>query len=640
MHFRLAPASVLGLLLGCQPTMDATTGSSALSGTGWWQPYEIAAAPNNEHACPADGPTARFVGRSPSRCTRSMVSGAGGYWQRRPLFDGQVEMPLAGYCTFTWNSGSNAKPDRSVLPAGAAPDCAVSAALAQSSFETQAKSQLQDAFLEQTHALGAPPAGGQARISVAVIDSAVTDLPMSGLPRGDSAHGPVMATLVNRLGCVGPSCAVRLFSSLALPLRNVNGTWTEDRVNGGHIGRQADLATAVFDAVEAMRRGSNQQPMILSLSVGWSPRWGGTGAPSSFSPPVRAVFDALAYARCRGALIYAATGNHDRGPQTGSDYEGAYFPAGWERLGAPSLPLSAGISSCVGSAGGVSHRPLVRGVGGVDSDDQPLRNAAPGSRPRLLAPAEFVTTRPTRNSAFSRIYTGSSIGPVVASAAAAWVWSLRPAMEADAIARLVFDSAVPTALDAEQPVPAPAKRISICRAVAQAAVQFGRPAPACPGTLPSGPPSNLPPAPALPSQSALPLDWEGSVPFCGGSNQSSFGSKDPCPVAQYHGSSLDPYVQPQPTGPVCSVCFLSPLGELNLVLQSFEGLVLEPSLLMVTEKGKEIRVNLASAPLGSGEARQFDDIPMPDGKVTKAYFEYVVDGPDGFGGRSESVLID
>lgn len=347
-------------------------------------------------------------------------------------------------------------------------------------------------------------------------------------------------------------------SPLALPRINAN---TVDPVRGGYFGSQLDLAAAIFDAV-ARFDAQFILPLdrqILILSVGWSPRWGGTNPRSSqTSAPVRAVFAALQYARCQGALIVAAAGNAEGGGVTDT---GLMYPAAWL--------TETEVCGAQGSA------PLLYAAGGVNHADDALANGRPAGQPRLVAPAghAVVLDRPTScdpqpNSALS----GTSVSAAGLSAAVAVVWGYRPELSIEQVIDTVYAGSVDlgTPADVCATSNCTLRRISLWRVVHEACA--GAVEGACPASLAACPAPNTNDAPAAvfdrqPIISKLMASVTTSFPFSG-VDQGCVAACDAqvvalssapsavCPLGTRDTWTARPYVDPQPREPVCPESFL------------------------------------------------------------------------------------
>ena len=165
--------------------------------------------------------------------------------------------------------------------------------------------------------------------------------------------------------------------------RNSSGNLVQPP-NGGSIGSQADVARAIYDEVgrwEGSLGVGDEHKLVLNLSLGWHPAYGGSETRTSMPVPVRAVYDALRYASCKDALVIAAAGHEDT-PDSGSQADGPLYPAAWESEPATTSSecLTDFLTTSTPSATG-TYTPLIYAVGGVDVHLNPLPISRPGSMP-------------------------------------------------------------------------------------------------------------------------------------------------------------------------------------------------------------------------------------------------------------------
>ncbi|HKY38975.1 MAG TPA: S8 family serine peptidase [Polyangiaceae bacterium] len=392
-------------------------------------------------------------------------------------------------------------------------------------------------------------AGGAAPtpVQVAVIDSAGFRQDNGQLGDDRTPHDRTIANIIERLACPtregASACVVEIQNRLASRL--ARAPIGSVRSPGNVVGSQGDLAQAIVDAVDAAFPGRR---LVINLSLGWTRYWGGAeGNESEFSPPVRAVWDALAYARCKGALIVAASGNGQGRPSLPF---GPRYPAAWSERPAPSsarcerLGAGSGLPSATG--------PLLFAAGGVDNEDRALFNAPIGSRPALAAAASHAGVHSPATSRAAGPYTGTSIAAAVATSAAAVVWAYRPELSADEVMREVYSSSVSLGVEAdfcfgERPCPE-IRRVSIC-AAAQAACNA---AAAC-ATAPECVNSNA-------ARSSFQALRDDSIAV---QRMAASLSQNGIPAA---GRGLDrrandawglPLGEPQPEEPICTTCQLA-----------------------------------------------------------------------------------
>ena len=176
--------------------------------------------------------------------------------------------------------------------------------------------------------------------------------------------------------------------------------------------------------------GAPGRGLVLSISAGFDARWThpDPAAPTVWGAETLALFDALVYARCSGALLVAAEGNNDRSGPAGA----VLYPAAWSDPATwPKAPV---CSEYLGGAPGQwnATTPLIYAVGGVDRTGAPLRNALPtGSRLRGYGAATASALAPVSTPApgsgeLSTSLAGSSVATLVVAAAAAARWEAGP----------------------------------------------------------------------------------------------------------------------------------------------------------------------------------------------------------------------
>lgn len=366
---------------------------------------------------------------------------------------------LARFCEYQRTAGAAAFPGRRferadriegrvIAQTGSAPTTALETAMGPwlaLLFEHQADIPVAPALI---------PASPNTRL--AIVDSLSTGSTIS-----QSMHGLGMDDFARSIGCVQASCAFEISHHLALP-RGQGGA--ENTTRGGFYGTRWDLARAIVDAVDATPLTQN---LVINLSVAWLPEAGDVlpsnhlamirQSESSVAAGSRAVHAALVHARCRGALVFAASGNDDEGLRTAT---GPMLPAAWA-----TVPVT-GLLPC----GTTTTEPLVHAVGGIDSEDGPLENARVGSTPRLVAPASGSAVET------SAVFTGTSVSTIVASSAAAMVWTIQPSISSAGVVGILDSTARATPFAADfcaTPPCGPARAISVCLAQADACEGVG-----------------------------------------------------------------------------------------------------------------------------------------------------------------------
>lgn len=421
-------------------------------------------------------------------------------WRARVMFEtgspgvealGSAPARLARYCSYEWQGEGAPRDAHAALRAAidadphvqvetAAPDCHAPEPQGR---EHQLAVDLatRDAFrLDLDWVDGQrlePSASSRAAVQVAIADTISTEL---GDRTPGYVHGLVVAGVIRDIACpdAHTPCAAELRHTMAMPRRDVHSPpeWTV----GGDRGLRSDVALAIYEAVEVWRQRRLNDPdaprrLVLNLSLGWTPD------PLQELAPSQALLDALRFASCQGALIFASAGND---PRRRPGISGPLEPAIFETRAAPSAEECAAlgfvpISEERDPVFGPRERPLLYAVGGVDGDDRPLLDARPDGRPRLATPAiDGIGRGP--DDALTRSLSGSSIAAAVASGSAALVWSYRPRLRPDEVVELLYEAGWDTGDTADFGLGQrdAIRRLSVCAALALACE--GQPEHACP----------------------------------------------------------------------------------------------------------------------------------------------------------------
>lgn len=276
------------------------------------------------------------------------------------------------------------------------------------------------------------PASGtdEPTVTVMVIDTAPADETV--VPR--SRHGRHMGNIVRDIACPDEAkrCRVQVGYTVGMP-RLAGGD--RDYETGGYVGTQADLASAIYEAVrrweEANAQRAQSSRLVINLSLGWELDVFEGEAPD-LDAADQAVRAALDLASCKGAMIVASAGNHS----DTCDAVGPILPAAWESAAAPSAGRCAELGESAAPGAGPGYRPLVYAVGGLDVDLRPMPRARPGATPHLMASATHaVTGEPIQGG-----LTGTSVASASAVGAAALVWSYRPELDAARVMQWVYGS--------------------------------------------------------------------------------------------------------------------------------------------------------------------------------------------------------
>ena len=598
-------------------------------------------------SCPAQS----WVARTEQPNCPEGITGQEGRWG----LVGEVAMGgTARYCRYEWASDSATAPDAEALGAlgqkqgleNIEPNCEVVSASAATIDGTWPE--LQRAFHEQIERVGVLPESGRptSPVRVEIIDSAVTRRMADGSPSfGSIPHGRAMGLIVRNLACPSEgSCRAEIASTLALPLISTPFGIVRDEMNGGHFGSMADLAAAVNEAVDAWRADAGDRRLVINLSLGWEPRFGGNYemSPQELAAPVRAVWDAIARARCLGAAVVAAAGNRVEGPDAP---EGAIYPAAWANRSAPSLKYCHALGVTAVSEDFSSDAPLVFAVGGVEANDSDLGLGRRASRPELVAPAAHAVVADEGAGAHSTIQTGTSVAAAVTSAAAAVVWSYRPDLSADDIMALVYEGGADlgravNVCAGQAGCVRTAHRVSMCGALMQACANGEG---ACPTTMPTcerRPAGRVARPHGLRTTATNPVSARGLAPRtsvgwpCGGRLFTMPGTDvaNPCPASQMPARSPFAAVGPQPQGgPPCPHCdYDEAANALYLEINpSAEGTLTDPVLAVVVDSGQpEVHYYDLSAQvptLHAGDVATISDLDLGE-NVESATIEFLIDG--------------
>lgn len=469
-----------------------------------------------------------------------------GRWDVAPVFPaepGEVLPPsMARLCAYTWTGC--AAPATDALPVSelvfAAEDPFVVTPLAPASkVQTDIVTAARARLTRAVDALVPLPAVTTATPVFLGIPDTSPAPPKAGdeIPLDIVPHGFDVAWITRYLTCPGGSlkpCLGHVHTDLALG-------------RPGGRGARADLAASIVRLIRKWKSEGGPSKLVLPIASGWEPLaesalpwltpvpegWSPTGPqdlpapplpPSAASAPAgspaaspqpspgtRAVWAALQYAACHGALVIAAAGND---PGYRDSPSGAMLPAAWETTPAPTLETCKALfgESPVPrlTPSKTAYTPLLHAVGGVDDRDQPVVGTRTKSLPRLVAPASLLAAFPDdhADAGYARLCapkvdvtrtfvcertsarTGTSMAAAVAGAVAAVAWAHRPDLSPHDLMAAVYTGGVSLG---EKPdlslTPAakdPVTRISLCGALAAACK--GAPKGTCPDRLPCAKP--------------------------------------------------------------------------------------------------------------------------------------------------------
>ncbi len=566
-------------LVGCSMNSPTASQSSNLTQSKYCEGglcFDVSDPVDMAEACPNN----IVIGLAgPLACPGLAGVPSGGSWTIEKLFTGPAPGILGRFCRYSWNPTIPGNtPDVSVLPLFGHPtwsdwldpDCLVVAPAAPTAAEAAAAPVLETAFKQAIEALvqlpQTIPSHGPSKTKVLVVDTApTTPPPLLGV--GQSGHGRAVSLLIQSLVCPlagGSKCTTEIHNDLALKRFFQGQEIIKDDASGGFFATQGDLAQSIFRGSRAILNASAANRLIVNLSVAWDPQYGGSGAPSNFKTPVLAVYEALRYIRCRDALVFAAAGNDPGGPAA---INGPAYPAAWQHHLRPTS------SECFADFGlntpAFGPNRLIQAVSAVGFDDKAALNQRPGAGARLVAPGVSAVTydhylspaQPTK------IYTGSSISTAVTSAAAAALWYYRPTLDADQVVQELSRSAINLRRPADFPsggsyLSNQVKRVSLCHTVRRACARSRvcTSIPSCPAKVPGRQivVGSLGLTASSTSVSQAPFSYSYALPGSCGSTSlrtdtSTLGS--PCPHRQFYGAGVTPWVDPQPSDPVCSTCY-------------------------------------------------------------------------------------
>jgi hypothetical protein len=561
-------------------------------------------------------------------------------WTITPLFeaDEKGEMPgfLARYCVFESTNGSEQAPSEHTY-GESDHDHLVIAGMSLADDQDIWKSTLNQVQPFPDYNTD-PPA--TARLTI--IDSSPTGLPALSF-EGPNDHGLRLAAIAQAAVCdADGDCVVDVGSQLAMGYLETSVGWVRD-AGGGNIGSPTDLALAIQKSVLAWQQSSDHSPLVLNLSLGWHPEAGGTS--SDMAPPIEAVYDALRYASCQGALVVAAVGNDDT-PHGEAHANGPILPAAWERLAAPS---EATCSTLLGDwyadkspVGSETYTPLIYAVGAVDIDRAPLGNQRSGSQPRHVAAGSHLAGQSDgKGGTILTPITGTSASTVVVAAAAAVLRSHAPSLNAHEVMRVLRTGAhkkskvkAQYCYDDGSPNCGHAYIVRVCEALTYAC---GKGLASCPSTYSSfkcektaGP---LDPAPISTTAKTPVLTLtakfattcsDGSTVFYDVENDDSN-----CPSAEFYAATALPMTLPMPHGSECPWCpaYEGALGQVELLTPGGIENLLNPTIAVFRSSGVERYA------LGPGLTGTENVVILPDsldGSVIAVILEYTTPGELAF----------
>lgn len=444
----------------------------------------------------------RWIGIKPDpELTNScLVYAPSSNWRGDPLFASAGAAQLQRYCLFTWQGPASAPPPAEIAALqtaaatldGFAEDCPV---VMPQGFPEEMAFQQRGAIHDAAGGLALLPAPVPSTLSatrLAVVDNAPDDLgPISGqadqnplpslTPHNQGAplgeHGKVLSYLARDLGCpqdaapgsggTKPSCAVHVETALAMG----RGAGSNAAATGGLTGTKSELAAAIYRTINDWKddiANRGEPRLVVNLSLGWEDHAGANDChvpdPEDLEAPARSVVDSLFYARCHGALVVAAAGNHTGGREP---HHGLMCPAHFMQWDAPTDEVCAALVTRGFAAryqtltslvlrpppASGAYDPLVHPIGGLDFGGAPLTPRRPESLPQLVAPALFGVSYegfltpvqsghvlPGTVAPFP--LTGTSVAALNVSAIAATAWHYRPYLAPANVMKLLYDNGV------------------------------------------------------------------------------------------------------------------------------------------------------------------------------------------------------
>lgn len=520
---------------------------------------------------------------------------------------------------------------------------------------------LHDHFLDQAGDVALPLPTGSGRVPrLALLDTAATRVTNLEEYRGNSHHGFTLINMAKDLLCdaSGTGCLATVAARLALAYEAFDSKSQDLSVRnepeGGIFGTIAELARAIREEVHLWESAPAKRHLILNLSVAWEERFGGTeSAVGKMPPSVRAVYDALVDASCRGVLVVAAAGNVGGGP----DREvGPLLPAAWERIAAPGYGQCKRVlgadpgSSLFPSSGETPYRPLIYAVGGVGSTGVPLANARQQGEPRQVAYGDHaVVAAPSSSGPVgpTGILTGTSVSALVTSAAAAAVWAYRDELRSDEVMELIYsagdglDRGADFCLGGSRETPCSDSETLVRRASVCASVESACSSGACGSTSFScdGWPADIADLNGVdldPFQNTSPMTTDLStyattftpIAECQGETLTTDGTTptDPCPHHQYYSMHVERWTSPQPECEACSSCYIEFHSPGNLFIEindDFVGQLTNPTLKI----GEDLyNLTLGSPFLEAGDTAVISNVPMPASDETPVLLSFTLDG--------------
>ncbi len=488
--FVLAALALSAFALGCgaAPDQDVASDEADLTATLAGTSTMGATSPLASSTVSVSKPERLYVFPSSVFPNCTSLRGTTGTWVASKYT--KATGALAEYCRLEWTGTttpqvvtgfptsvltSTGRQQYADLPVTAALAPVSSVALVDASWAT-----LRSATLKMAGVAGAPVQSTARAAFVAVVDSARQETATGEASTGSYEHGEVVGRVVREIG--GSSGALHVLSTTGLP-RGANGAISAD---GGYYGYTSDVAEAIVRAVDAWRvqtaRDSVKRPLVLNLSLGWEPAsYLGLSTNTATAPlstflatnitnvPQRSVFQALQYASCAGAIIFAAAGNASEGAGATKTL---MYPAAFESIPAPTAQQCklAGFGYPAVAPATTAAR-LVYAVGGLDAADADIYNARALGLPRLAAYGDAVSVgRASALGGHTGVMTGTSMSTAVASAIAAYSWSFRPSSSGHDVVAAMYAGSVSlgrTATACSYSGSCEVRRLSLCESASK-----------------------------------------------------------------------------------------------------------------------------------------------------------------------------
>ncbi len=478
---------------------------------------------------------------------------------------------------------------------------------------------------------------------VNVLDSSPSAGPGQGgmNTQGNDPHGQKVATLASSAMCdrsTSPACGAFLATQLTMGFEWDETAGEPVRVQGGGtFGSQAHLARAIERAVLNAQLASISRPLVLNLSLGWHPD---AGANPTDSEPVRAVYDALRYAACRGTLTVAAVGNMDT-PVGEPNASGPLLPAAWEGLPAPDLAECTALlgpwSTGDDPVGAETYSPLIYGVSGIDISSHPLSTQRPGSSSRRTAASAHLTTFNVGEGKYLEEISGTSASSAVVSAAAGVLRTHMPAANAHEIMRVLGESSRSEAaveadfcFDTGASAGGPVQVVTVCDALAYACEE-GLAVGCDPSyTVAACDSAWAPAVPLQPPQGPVSFTLIGNVTNtqCIDNGQVIYDVPNPdsnCPSAEFYAEIALPMTLPMPQGPQCPWCPAYEDDTIELITLTNLANLLDPTV-TVRREGSDTYYALGPNLTGYYQVVQLPPgafADTPDGQVTGVAFTFL-----------------